>query len=133
MKKEAKAVNYPIFEGKVVHGCKVGTLLGFPTANLELVNGNLPQDGVYLVQTKIGNILYYSMMSLGNRPTFGTEAKTIEVHLLDFSGDLYQQLLTIKPLFYMRENKKFDTPDLLKQQLQQDKEFVLKYIRGANQ
>ena len=123
-----KTVTYPIFEGKVVHGFKIGKSLGFPTANIELTEENIPEDGVYFVQTTINNSMYYGIMSIGNRPTFGTNAKTIEVHLLDFSGDIYQQTLSIKPLLYIRENKKFDNPDLLKQQLERDKDCALKKI-----
>jgi len=122
-----KEIIYPIFEGKVVYGLKIGRTLGFPTANVEPTNGNIPQDGVYVVQIQIDNSLYCGMMSIGNRPTFDSEVKTIEVHLLDFSGDLYQQTLAIKPLLYIRENKKFENPDLLKQQLQKDKDFALKF------
>ena len=104
--------------------------MGFPTANIEFPTENIPQDGVYVVQIQIDTMLHYGIMSIGNRPTFHAESKTIEVHLLNFSGDLYQQHVTIKPLFYIRENKKFDNPDLLKQQLQSDKAFALKYVNG---
>ena len=125
-----KKTTYPIFEGKVVHGFKIGEALGFPTANVEITGGDIPQDGVYIAQVQIDTMLYYGMMSIGNRPTFHAVEKTIEVHLLDFSGDLYLQNLTLKPLFYIRENKKFDHLDLLKQQLQQDKEFALEYVNA---
>ena len=123
-----KAIKYPIFEGKVVHGLEIGRTLGFPTANIESAKGNIPQDGVYLAQIQIDDIPYYGIMSIGNRPTFGSATKTIEIHLLDFSRNLYQQTLTITPLSYIRENKKFENSDLLKQQLQQDKDFALKYL-----
>ena len=112
----------------MVHGSKTGTALGFPTANVETAGENIPQDGAYIVQVEADKSLYYGIMSIGNRPTFGTNAKTIEIFLLDFSGDLYQQTLTVKPLLYIRENKKFDNPDLLMQQLQKDKDFAEQYI-----
>ena len=122
-------VTYPIFTGKVVHGAKIGSSLGFPTANIESKEEeNIPQDGVYFVQTTVDKLQYYGIMSIGNRPTFGTNAKTIEVHLLNFSGDLYQRILTVKPISYIRENKKFDNLDLLKQQLQKDKDFAWNLI-----
>ena len=119
---------YPIFTGKVVHGTETGRTIGFPTANIESAEENMHQDGVYIVQTTINDLPYYGIMSIGNRPTFGKNAKTIEVHFLDFSGDLYQQTLSIKPLLYIRENKKFDKPDLLKQQLQKDKDFAYNHL-----
>ena len=123
-----EGITYPIFTGTVVHGSEVGRTLGFPTANIEATNNNIPQDGVYLAEIQVDNLRYYGIMSIGNRPTFGTNPKTIEAHLLDFSGDLYQQTLTIKPLSYIRENKKFESLDLLKQQLQKDKVFACKKI-----
>jgi len=122
-----KIITYPIFEGEIVHGRKIGRTLGFPTANIESTNDNIPQDGVYIAQIQIDDLLHYGIMSIGYRPTFRSEVKTIEIHLLDFSGDLYQQKLAIKPLFYIRENKKFENPNLLKQQLQKDKDFALNY------
>jgi riboflavin kinase/FMN adenylyltransferase len=121
---------YPIFEGRVVHGFGIGQALGFPTANIETANSDIPPDGVYVVQVSIDNSLYCGMMSIGCRPTFETDTKTLEVHLLGFSGDLYQKILTIKPLYYIRENKKFENPDLLKQQLHRDKDFALKYAQN---
>ena len=121
-------IAYPIFRGKVVHGSKIGTSIGFPTANIESVDNNIPKEGVYVVQTTVWDSVYYGIMSIGNRPTFGINTQTIEVHLLDFSGDLYQQTLIIKPISYIRENKKFDNPDLLKQQLQKDKMFCINAI-----
>ena len=121
---------YSIFEGKVVHGLKVGRTLGFPTANVESANENIPKDGVYIAQIQIDNVSYYGIMSIGNRPTFDSKTKTIEIHLLDFSGDLYQKTLIIKPVFFIRENKKFENSDLLKQQLQQDKNFTLQYLKN---
>jgi riboflavin kinase/FMN adenylyltransferase len=124
------ATTYPIFSGKVVHGFKIGKSLGFPTANIDAAEENIPKDGVYVVQILVNRSQYYGIMSIGNRPTFGSETKTIEVHLLDFSGDLYQQMLAIKPLFLIRENKKFENPDLLKQQLQKDRDFALQYLKN---
>jgi riboflavin kinase/FMN adenylyltransferase len=126
------ATQYPTFEGEVVHGTETGRTLGFPTANVNPATDNFPKDGVYLAQTQIDNLFYYGIMSIGNRPTFDAEIRTIEVHLLDFSGDLYQQTLAIKPLFRIRDNKKFENTDSLKQQLQNDKDFALQYLQKEN-
>ena len=128
MNNTVKEIRYPIFTGKVVHGLEVGRTLGYPTANIETTSNNIPQDGVYIVQITIDNSLQYGIMSIGNRPTFDAKNKTIEVHLLDFSDDLYLQTLTIKPLLYIRENKKFENINLLKQQLQKDKDFAYRYL-----
>jgi len=120
---------HPIFKGKVVHGFKVGGGVGFPTANVESEEENVPRDGVYLVEVETDSSRHYGIMSIGNRPTFAANVRTIEVHLLDFSGDLYQQTLTVKPLLHIRENKKFDNTDLLKQQLQKDKDFAYEKMK----
>jgi riboflavin kinase/FMN adenylyltransferase len=128
MKRTLEEIMYPIFTGKVAHGSEIGRTLGFPTANIEAATNNIPQDGVYIAAVQIDNLQYYGIMSIGNRPTFDAKNKTIEVHLLDFSGDLYQQTLKIKPLSFIRENKKFDTLDLLKQQLQEDKDFAYRNL-----
>jgi uncharacterized protein (TIGR00730 family) len=125
-----KEIIYPIFLGKIVQGLKIGRTLGFPTINLESTDAAVPQDGVYIVQTTIDNVLYCGIMSIGNRPTFEGKAKTIEVHLLDFSGDCPQNTLTVKPFLYVRENVKFENTDLLKQQLQKDKAFASQYAKN---
>ena len=129
---DVKKIIYPIFEGTVAHGFKIGETLGFPTANIEVATENIPQDGVYIVQIQINDAFFYGMMSIGNRPTFNAAKKTIEVHLLNFSGDLYQQNLSIKPLSYIRKNRKFDNLELLKQQLQKDKNLALQYAKNEN-
>ena len=121
---------YPTFSGKVVHGFKIGKSLGFPTANIDAEEKDIPSEGVYIVQILFNFSTHYGIMSIGNRPTFEGDAKTVEVHLLDFSNDLYLKTLTIQPLLLMRENKKFDSPDLLIQQLEQDKNFALQYLNN---
>jgi len=127
---EVKEIMYPIFEGEVVHGLKMGTLLGFPTANVETTSENIPQDGVYIVQIAIGELRYYGIMSIGNRPTFEATVRTIEVHFLNFSGNLYQQLLKIKPLLFIRGNKKHESVEQLIAQLKADSEMAQKYIQN---
>ena len=124
------ATRYSSFSGKVVHGFKIGKSLGFPTANIDAEEKDILPEGVYIVQILFNHSTHYGMMSIGNRPTFEAETKTVEVHLLDFSSDLYEQTLTIQPLLLIRENKKFDSPDLLIQQLEQDKNFALQYLNN---
>ncbi len=82
-------------EGRVVPGEQRGRTLGFPTANLETDKELLPTAGVYAVKVRHGSQEYGGVVNLGQRPTFGGGYSTIEVHLLDFTGHLYDQNLRI--------------------------------------
>jgi riboflavin kinase/FMN adenylyltransferase len=113
---------YFSFSGTVIHGSKVGRTMGFPTLNIAVYQGEIPNDGVYVVKTFIENTCYFGIMSIGNRPTFSDgEHKSVEVHLLDVSADFYGFQVEVAPLHFVRENKKFNSVNELKQQLQSDK------------
>jgi riboflavin kinase / FMN adenylyltransferase len=108
--------------GTVVKGQQLGRTLGFPTANLQLPPEKfLPRWGVYGVwvdglsfQSQLG------VMNIGCRPTIAGDRPTVEVHLLDWSGDLYGQTLTVHLIHFLRLEAKFDSLDALKAQIQQD-------------
>ena len=104
--------------GTVLHGRGVGHTLGFPTANIDLSQTRkmLPRDGVYAVH--IGNRI--GMANLGEAPTFGVEKPLLEVHLIDFSGDLYGQTVTVEFQHRLRDITRFDSAEALEQQLQSD-------------
>ncbi len=114
--------------GTVLHGRGVGHTIGFPTANIDLSRTRkmLPKDGVYTVRvlptanyqlpTKIG------MANLGAAPTYGVAKPLLEVHLLDFQGDLYGQDVTVEFTHRLRDIVRFDTPEALQSQLQHDLE-----------
>jgi riboflavin kinase/FMN adenylyltransferase len=109
--------NYAI-RGHVVEGDRRGRELGFPTANLEIAETNklIPQNAVYAVKALVGKRWYGGMMNIGARPTFDNAGSTIEVHLLDFDGDLYGQDLEIRFERKLREQKRFaDLRDLVEQ------------------
>lgn len=107
--------------GVVVSGNEVGRRLGFPTANLD-VNSNsaLPADGVYITRAYLADKCYPSVTNIGRRPTFGGGERTIEVFLLDFSGDLYHQNLRIELMERLRAEKRFANPQELQAQIAQD-------------
>ncbi|MBD2464267.1 bifunctional riboflavin kinase/FAD synthetase [Oscillatoria sp. FACHB-1407] len=116
--------------GEVVHGQQLGRLLGFPTANLKLPTEKfLPHRGVYSVRVS-GSALTPSggsvagVMNIGNRPTVDGVKQTIEVHLLDWSGDLYGQTLTVSLEKFIRPEQKFASLDALKAQIQADCEMA---------
>lgn len=107
--------------GPVVSGDERGRLLGFPTANLKINhNSAIPADGVYVTRAYVGEKSYPSVTNIGQRPTFGGRERAIEVFLLEFSGDLYNQQLKIELLEKLRAEKRFNSPQELQAQIAQD-------------
>jgi riboflavin kinase / FMN adenylyltransferase len=108
--------------GTVVKGQQLGRQLGFPTANLHLPKGKLvPRQGVYAVRVMGEEFIpIMGVMNIGNRPTIDGLTQTIEVHLLDWSGDLYDQTITVELLEFLRSEQKFASLDDLKQQIDRD-------------
>lgn len=127
-------LGYPYqFSGKVVHGDHRGRQLGFPTANLELLNEYklIPANGVYAVEVEFLKEVYYGMMNIGVKPTFGGQKLSIEVHLFNFNLNLYHEHLTVRFIQKIREERKFDSLDALKSQLSADREACYR-IFGMN-
>lgn len=122
--------------GKVVHGEKIGTKLGFPTANIDIESDIklIPKQGVYASKTVLQNgETYYSLLSIGERPTVDSSGKlSIEAYLLDFDGNLYGDYVKIKLLKYLREEEKFDTLDELIQAMHKDEETLRNWISVHN-
>ncbi len=111
--------------GTVVQGQQLGRTLGFPTANLALpANKMVPCQGVYAVRVTMDSGSSVStnlgVMNIGNRPTVNGLTQTIEVHLLDWSGDLYGRQLNVELLNFLRSEQKFGSLDDLKQQINHD-------------
>lgn len=111
--------------GTVLHGRGVGHTLGFPTANIDLsaTRKMLPKEGVYAVHLSTFHFplsTFKGMANLGPMPTFGVDRPTLEVHLLDYSGDLYGQHVTVLFRRRLRDTMRFQSPDDLRRQLQLD-------------
>jgi riboflavin kinase/FMN adenylyltransferase len=107
--------------GRVVGGERRGRLLGFPTANLHLKPGVLlPPDGVYAVRARIGDAARAAVMNIGMRPTFGSLRRTVEVHVLDFDGDLYGRWLVVELIARLRGEQRFAGVDALRAQIAAD-------------
>ncbi|MGB1448631.1 MAG: bifunctional riboflavin kinase/FAD synthetase [Flavobacteriaceae bacterium] len=108
--------------GKVVQGEKIGRTIGFPTANIQVEETYklLPCDGVYFIQTQWNKQTLYGMMNVGFRPTLEGEQRSFEVHLFDFDQDLYGSSLALDLLELIRQEKKFDSLEELKAQLEED-------------
>ena len=107
--------------GRVVSSSRRGRLLGFPTANLDIgTEQALPVNGVYATIAQIGGERLLSVTNIGTRPTFGYSQKTIETHLLDYSGDLYAKELKVSFVQRLRDEKRFASSQELKEQISKD-------------
>jgi riboflavin kinase/FMN adenylyltransferase len=106
--------------GQVEAGEQLGRTLGFPTANLTSIQTLIPGDGVYFCRAYFAKEMYSAVVNIGVRPTVSGERRTVEAHLLNFSGDLYGQTLKIQFLQKIRDEKKFSDLSQLKEQIQRD-------------
>jgi riboflavin kinase/FMN adenylyltransferase len=147
------------FQGKVIEGNKLGRLLGYPTANLEIEDKEklIPANGIYVVEAALVNGEWSldnekhkehpsfathhlaagqagsrlkGMMNIGVRPTLTDGKFMIEINLFDFNGDIYGQTLRVFVKKYLRPEVKFDSLEALKNQLANDKEDTLLYFSG---
>ncbi|MGT2926176.1 bifunctional riboflavin kinase/FAD synthetase [Streptococcus cuniculipharyngis] len=111
--------------GLVVHGDARGRLLGFPTANLALLDRvHLPAEGVYVTKVRVGQQDYRAMTSIGKNVTFGGTELRIESHLFDFTGDIYGEKIDIFWLDKIREMEKFSEINQLVLQLKKDQKIA---------
>ena len=108
--------------GKVQKGKQLGKKIGFPTANIDIKNYILAKPGVYAVKAQIQKHSNYikGIANLGYRPTFNGKKILLEVHLFNFSGNLYNKYLTVEFLKFIRKEKKFKNVDQLKKQIKID-------------
>ena len=106
--------------GNVGQGARRGQTLGFPTANLHEVQTLVPADGVYAVRVHLGGMSFAGAANIGPNPTFGEGARKIEVHVIDFAGDLYGQTVTAEFVERLRETCRFATVKELVAQLHAD-------------
>ena len=121
--------NYSL-SGKVVKGKQLGRTIGFPTANIEIAENYklIPKNGVYVVESYIDNKIVLGIMNIGIKPTFENEQLSIEVYFLDFTADLYNREIKVSILEFIRNEQKFDSIDLLKNQIEKDKLFAIEYL-----
>lgn len=128
----AHLLTYPYgLRGSIVSGYKVGRKLGFPTANIQVDEPFkiIPGIGVYAVRVYLNGLCYKGMLYIGNRPTLDNgDNITLEVNILNFSGDIYNKEITVAFIQHVRGNIKFDTLDQLIDQLKKDRETVDKIL-----
>ncbi len=119
-------------KGRVVHGQKKGRTIGFPTANVNLKRAKPPVVGVYAVSIDSCGEYYQGVANIGARPTVSGEDALLEVHIFDFSGDLYGQVIEVNVLHRLRGIQKFATFVELKTQIEQDALAARTYFQRSS-
>lgn len=119
-----------MLKGEIVKGNNLGEKIGFPTANLSIKESYklLPKTGSYIVKSELENQTVYGMMNIGYNPTVKGKKRTIEIHFFDFNKDLYGKKIQIDVLKFLRDEQKFDSVEVLKKQLVNDRQKSLKII-----
>ena len=126
-------LGYPYFiTGTVTTGRGIGKTLNFATANIQVseMYKLIPKDGVYVVRSSINAKEVFGMMNIGNNPTFEGDTQSIEVHFFDLDQNLYNMSLKVEILDRLRDECRFDSVDLLKKQLEEDKRNALTCIEN---
>ncbi|MGT2865649.1 bifunctional riboflavin kinase/FAD synthetase [Streptococcus fryi] len=117
--------------GIVVHGDARGRTMGFPTANLALIDRTfIPAYGVYVTDVLVGGKTYRAMTSVGENITFGGEELRIEAHIFNFNGDIYGETIEIFWRDYIRPMVKFASMEELGNRLQKDKEIAINWRKS---
>lgn len=118
--------------GPVIHGDARGRLIGFPTANFHIPDRMaVPANGVYAAWVTRGAERLPAVVNIGVRPTFGVSARTIEAHLLDFSDDLYGEMLAVGFVDRIREERRFDGVDALVSQISADRDTAARILAAS--
>jgi len=126
-----KYLGHPfIVNGLVIHGDKLGKTIGFPTANLQIEEAYklIPGDGVYAVRVNVSDKEYMGMLNIGKRPTVDGVDRKIEVHILKFNREIYDLKICIAFVQKIRDEKKFQSLDQLKEQLIKDKKSIIEIL-----
>ncbi|QCK86026.1 bifunctional riboflavin kinase/FAD synthetase [Phreatobacter aquaticus] len=118
--------------GEVIHGAKLGRTLGFPTANLALAPATELAHGIYAVKIAIGGVWHDGVASFGRRPTVDNGPPLLEVHVFDFAGDLYGQIVDVAFGGYIRPEKKFDDLNALVVQMHDDSNRARALLAGTD-
>ncbi len=137
--KASELLNYYFFrQGRVVKGYGIGNKMVYPTANIATSSRLLwPGKGVYLTSVdKLGSSIYYGVTNVGTRPTFSDHDNTVETHIIDFSGTIYNHEIRVCFLEKLRDTKTFTSPAQLKEQVGKDiekaRDLIDKIKKGNN-
>ncbi len=116
-------------EGRVEHGAERGSTLGFPTANLRPKNRVIPRNGVYVTGALIDGHWRKSVTNIGLRPTFGGDTEpSVETFVINWAGDLYGDVVRVRFLYRLRDERKFDSIGDLKKQIEKDVSRAQQYF-----
>ena len=119
-------------EGLVEHGAERGHTLGFPTANLHPHNRVLPRNGVYVTGTLIEGKWWRSVTNVGVRPTFTSDPEpSVETYVMNWTGDLYSDVVRVRFLHRLRDEKKFGSIDEIKAQIESDVSRAQSYFERS--
>ena len=118
------------FQGRIIQGKGLGRTIGFPTANIEIVNKNklIPGNGVYAVFVKFENKKYKGMLNIGFNPTFEEKELSIELNIFNFKSEIYGKQIKVFFKKKIRDEKKFNSINELKNQLSKDKILVENHL-----
>ncbi|HEX8475358.1 MAG TPA: bifunctional riboflavin kinase/FAD synthetase [Pyrinomonadaceae bacterium] len=120
-------------EGRVVQGARRGRTIGFPTANLQPQNRVIPRSGVYVTATLIEGNWRRSLTNVGTRPTFENDAEpSVETYVMNWDGDLYGDVVRVRFLYRLRAERKFESVDQLKRQINDDMQRALRYFERSS-
>lgn len=116
--------------GQVTYGKKVGRSIGFPTANLQMIETYklIPADGVYAVRVQIQGLTYDGMMNIGFRPTVDGSTRQVEVHMFDFDQLIYGEKVNVLVIERIRDEIKFNGVEALKAQLEKDRQTAIRML-----
>jgi len=132
LEKANSLLNHPYeLSGKVIRGRKLGTEIGFPTANIEIEEKKklVPMDGIYACRIIVRGNAYNGMLYIGDIPTIGTEnKKSIEVNIFEFNEDIYGERVSLQILHFLRHEEKFDGLNALREQLHKDRDMAVSFF-----
>ena len=118
-----------ILTGEVVHGKGLGRTVGMPTANLLVMEGELPEAGVYAGRVEVEGNQYKAVTNIGNRPSVDCDQQvTVERFIMDFEGDLYGKQMKLELVKYLRPVQKFSGLEGVLEQVKKDIAEAKKYV-----
>ncbi len=113
-----------LISGKVIRGHSLGRKLGFPTANIATDSSLGLANGVYRSRVRLGGEWFAAVSNLGTKPSVGGTERLLETHIINFSGDIYDQLIEIELIEKLRDEQLFNTLEELTEQIKKDIEKV---------
>lgn len=131
IQKANQLLNYPYtLTGTIINGEKIGRTIGFPTANFQVSDEKLlPKIGVYLAKIEIEKNSFFGMLNIGNKPTFGSNLLSIEIHIFDFNQDIYNKKAKLLLYQRIRDEIAFNNVNELVYQLEKDKTICQNIIQ----